>query len=170
MLSYKAFFHFPGYPECPTKDGENRCLFGVSRGWLRIGMMRIASFAALPLPLSACTIPTAVAVYSGVEAVTYLGSGKVIPSHVLSAGAEQDCSLLFGITRGQFCKPKEKSLHHTAKDAGFIMPKDLPLKAERVASTGVLESRFFDFDYEVPPKWRNIRPLPPARSRCVLEN
>ena len=125
-------------------------------------MMRIALFAALPLLLSACTIPTAVAVYSGVEAVTFLGSGKVIPSHALSVASDHDCSLLFGITRGQFCKPKEKSLHHTVKGAGFIVPKDLPPARGRVAAasvngnlTGVqpvLEPRFFDFDYEVAPK------------------
>ena len=125
--------------------------------------MKIALLAAMPLLLSACTIPTAVAVYSGAEAVAFLGSRKVIPSHTLSAAADRDCSLLFGITRGQFCKPKEKSRHHTVKGAGFVVPKNLPTDRNRVVTTVAdgmladsrpeLEPRFFDFEYEVPPKW-----------------
>jgi hypothetical protein len=124
-------------------------------------MKKLALLAALPLLLSACTIPTAVVVYAAADSVTFLSSGKSIPSHTLTAAAEKDCSILYGITRGKFCKKKEKFYDNAGKDAGFVVPKDGPALTGKMmipvaVSTSteekaVPEPRFFDFDYEAPP-------------------
>ncbi len=125
-------------------------------------MMKIAVLAVLPLLLSACGIPTAVVLTSSaVDGVTYVSTGKTLTGHALSAAAAKDCSILFGITRGEFCKDKEKPDELAKKDAGFIVPKDGPTVGEFVATPAadggstetqlVLEPQFFDFDYESPP-------------------
>ncbi|MDA1324451.1 MAG: hypothetical protein O3C34_06880 [Proteobacteria bacterium] len=124
-------------------------------------MKKLALLAALPLLLSACAIPTAVVVYAAADSVTFLSSGKSIPSHTLTAAAEKDCSILYGITRGKFCKEKEKFHDNAGNDAGFVVPKDGPALTVNMITPAAVststevkavpEPRFFDFDYEAPP-------------------
>ena len=145
-------------------------------------MKKLALLAALPLLLSACTIPTAVVIYAAADSVTFLSSGKSIPSHTLTAAAEKDCSILYGITRGKFCKEKEKFYNNAGNDAGFVVPKDRPaltvnmtMPAAVSTSTEVTASpkpRFLDFDYEAPPAIEGMarsKSPPPAAKRLEAD-
>lgn len=123
--------------------------------------MKYIVLAVLPLLLSACAIPAAVVATAAADGVTFLSSGKSITSHTLTAATEKDCSVLFGITRGEFCKEKDKSDDYSRRDAGFVVPKDSPAVPEEVATPAaaskstkvqeLLEPRFYDFDHETPP-------------------
>lgn len=125
--------------------------------------MKIAVMAAMLLLLSACGVPTAVVMTTAaIDGVTYVGTGKSLSGHALSEATDQDCSILFGITRGQFCKDKVVADEPSRNDAGFRIPKEGPA-AETAASAAptdvpsagpqaVLEPRFYDFDYETPPE------------------
>ena len=97
-------------------------------------MMKFALLAVLPLQLSACAIPAAVVVTAAADGVTFLSSGKSVTSHTLTAATDKDCSLLFGITRGEFCKEKEKSNGYAYRDAGFVLPNDDPTVGEHVTA------------------------------------
>lgn len=124
--------------------------------------MRIAVLAVLPLLLSACGIPTAVVLTTtAVDSVAFVGSGKTTSGHALSAATDKDCSILFGITRGELCKDKPQPDEYARKGAGFRIPKDSPEAGKGAVSSAahteptemqaVLEPRFFDFDYESAP-------------------
>lgn len=132
-------------------------------------MLKAGVLAVLPLLLSACGIPAVVAVTAAADGVAYMGTGKSLSSHALSAAADRDCSILFGMTRGRFCKEKEKPDDYAKRGAGFVIPKDEPAARDHVtqppsdagsaASRAALEPRFFDFDYETPPP--TVRGAPP---------
>lgn len=67
--------------------------------------MRLVALAALPLLLSACGAPSGllVATYA-IDSASYVGTGKSVSGHALSAATKKDCSILFGLTRGQLCE------------------------------------------------------------------
>lgn len=124
--------------------------------------MKIAVLAAVPLLLSACGLPTAVVVTSyAVDGVAFVSTGKTLTAHALSAATDKDCSILFGLTRGELCRDIEKPDESAKRDAGFVVPKDRPTADEPVAISAaaggttepqmVLEPQFFDFDYETAP-------------------
>lgn len=67
--------------------------------------MRLIALAALPLLLSACGAPSGllVATYA-IDGASYVGTGKSVSGHALSAATKKDCSVLYGLTRGQWCE------------------------------------------------------------------
>ena len=123
-------------------------------------MLKPALLAALPLVLSACAIPAAVVVTAAADGAIYMNSGKSVSSHALSEAAEQDCSVLYGITRGKFCRDTAADEIYAKKGVGFVIPKDEPAArapAAQSASGGdpaapqvVLEPRFLDLDDQKP--------------------
>lgn len=67
--------------------------------------MRVIALVALPFLLSACGIPSAVLVTAyTVDGVSYVGTGKTVSDYALSAATKKDCSVLYGLTRGQLCE------------------------------------------------------------------
>ena len=66
---------------------------------------RIAAMALLMPLLSGCGLPEVVTVAGlVVEGGSFLGTGKTVSDHALSAAADRDCSMLAGITRGRLCE------------------------------------------------------------------
>ena len=65
---------------------------------------RLAALALLAPLLSGCGLPEAVTVAGlVVEGGSFLGTGKTVSDHALSAATDRDCSMLAGVTRGRFC-------------------------------------------------------------------
>lgn len=52
-----------------------------------------------------------VATYA-IDGASYVGTGKSVSGHALSAATKKDCSVLYGLTRGQWCEdvPAEQSV------------------------------------------------------------
>jgi hypothetical protein len=67
--------------------------------------MKFVALAALPLLLSACGVPSGlmVATYA-IDSASYVGTGKTVSGHAISAATKKDCSVLYGLTRGQLCE------------------------------------------------------------------
>lgn len=79
--------------------------------------MRLVALAALPLLLSACGAPSGllVATYA-IDGASYVGTGKTVSDHALSAATKKDCSVLYGVTRGQLCEEAPTGLAEVPSD------------------------------------------------------
>lgn len=99
---------------------------------------RIAVMALLAPLLSGCGLPEAVTVAGlVVEGGSFLGTGKTVSDHALSAAADRDCSMLAGITRGRLCEEEagqpagdRKKLRRPAVATG-LMPGAAPAAISR---------------------------------------
>lgn len=70
-----------------------------------MGIKRFAALALLGPFLSGCGLPEAVTVAGFVvESGSFLGTGKTVSDHALSAATDRDCSVLAGVTRSRFCE------------------------------------------------------------------
>ena len=59
----------------------------------------------LPLLCGGCVVPpVVVATSSAGDNVTYAETGKSMLDYALSEALDKDCVLMYGITRGQFCR------------------------------------------------------------------
>ena len=113
--------------------------------------MKFVFLAAMTFVLSACGLPTAVVVLGAADGATFMSSGKSITSHTMTAVTQKDCSVLYGFTRGQFCKEKEALYVNPYADAGTDKPKDGPTVAGSAQPVALLEPRYLTPAKEQPP-------------------
>jgi hypothetical protein len=137
--------------------------------------MKIVFLAAMTLVLSACGVPTAVVVLGAADGATFMSSGKSITSHTMTAVTRKDCSVLFGITRGQFCKEKEDLYENPLADSGSAEPKDRQAVTKSSDPVALLEPRYLTSDQERPsasrdasePHWTLVLGTFPDRGSAV---
>jgi hypothetical protein len=76
--------------------------------------MRTVALLPLLFLLAACGIPSSVIVAGyAVDSASYVGTGKTVSDHALSAATKKECSVLYGLTRGQLCQdppPKQATV------------------------------------------------------------
>lgn len=130
-------------------------------------MKRLSVLAVAPFLLTGCGVPSAVVMTTyAVDGVTYVSSGKTLTGHAVSAATDKDCSILFGITRGELCKDKEIADEPEQRSASFRVPEDAPAETpvstaqkepvkptvqKEPAKLAIFDPPFFDFDFETVP-------------------
>jgi len=102
---------------------------------------RIAALALLAPLLSGCGLPESLTVAGLViEGGSFLGTGKTVSDHALSAATDRDCRMLAGVTRGRVCEAEAEPVpdrKNVSRASGAVAdshaPAEKPVEPKPVA-------------------------------------